>query len=356
MRRKLIKVLAVLLLVGFLVYLFYSPQLEFDVLENPNRANHQQPEKPKNVNQNEGQNPPLESGVGTYIGKSLNQITSQFGTPDRIYSFQQGYRKYIYKGDKRYIIFAVKDDKVKSVYVTGKNTEKLTGPIKINEQASDLFDKFSINTEPQFKVNGQTYHYELSDKDVKTQALIQFDDTFAQVFIDQQKNKVLGLRYLDKEALADMNPYAQNNEETTSQDTEASEEEGARPADQNVNERLTLYELTNEMRQLNECQPLKVNDTLENVATVDLFNYGNQKNTEFTEENLINLMKQTPLNYQSVSQNVGYNFNDVPTLVHSWINSDVHRSRMLNAKYVEMGGEVQYQYYMLIFLEKGENA
>ncbi|MDA3096933.1 CAP-associated domain-containing protein, partial [Staphylococcus pseudintermedius] len=146
MRRKLIKVLAVLLLVGFLVYLFYSPQLEFDVLENPNRANHQQPEKPKNVNQNEGQNPPLESGVGTYIGKSLNQITSQFGTPDRIYSFQQGYRKYIYKGDKRYIIFAVKDDKVKSVYVTGKNTEKLTGPIKINEQASDLFDKFSINT------------------------------------------------------------------------------------------------------------------------------------------------------------------------------------------------------------------
>lgn len=74
-----------------------------------------------------------------------------------------------------------------------------------------------------------------------------------------------------------MNPYAQNNEETTSQETEASEEEGARPADQNVNERLTLYELTNEMRQLNERQPLKVNDTLENVATVDLFNYGNQK-------------------------------------------------------------------------------
>ncbi|MEJ7541143.1 CAP-associated domain-containing protein [Staphylococcus intermedius] len=356
MRRKLIKVLAVLLLVGFLVYLFYSPQLEFDVLENPNRTNHQQPEKPKNVNQNDGQNPQLETGVGTYIGKSLNQITSQFGTPDRIYSSQHGYHQYIYHGDNRYMIFSLKKDKVKSVYVTGEGTEKLSGPIKINAKATDLFDKFSINTEPQFKVNGQTYHYELSDKDVKTQALIQFDDTFAQVFIDQQKNKVLGLRYLDKEALADMDPYAQNDGEETPQPTEKSTEADVRPPDQNVNERLTLYELTNEMRKLNERQPLKVNDTLENVATVDLFNYSNQKNTEFTEENLLNLMKQTPLNYKSVSQNVGYNFNDVPTLVHSWINSDIHRSRMLNSKYVEMGGEVQRQYYMLIFLEKGENA
>lgn len=356
MRRKLIKVLAVLLLVGFLVYLFYSPQLEFDVLENPNRANHTQPEKPKNVPQNEGQNPQLKSGVGTYIGKSLDQVTSQFGTPDRIYSFRKDYKKYVYKGENRYLIFAVKNEKVKSVYVTGRDTDKLTGPIQINEHASDLFDRFSINTEPQFKVNGQTYHYELSDKDVKTQALIQFDDTFAQVFIDQQKNKVLGLRYLDKEALADTNPYAQNNENDASQETEESAEEEGRPADQNVNERITLYELTNEMRKLNERQPLKVSDTLEDVATVDLFNYGNQKNTEFTEENLINLVKQTPLNYKSVSQNVGYNFNDVPTLVHSWINSDVHRSRMLNTKYAEMGGEVQRQYYMLIFLEEGESA
>ena len=34
------------------------------------------------------------------------------------------------------------------------------------------------------------------------------------------------------------------------------------------------------------------------------------------------------------------------------MNSDIHRSRMLNNKYDEMGGEVMKDYYSLIFLEK----
>ena len=37
MRNLLIKVIGVLLLITFLIYLFYSPRLKFDVLENPNK-------------------------------------------------------------------------------------------------------------------------------------------------------------------------------------------------------------------------------------------------------------------------------------------------------------------------------
>ena len=44
------------------------------------------------------------------------------------------------------------------------------------------------------------------------------------------------------------------------------------------------------------------------------------------------------IDFIATSQNVGYDFNDVPTLIHSWMNSDIHRSRMLNKKYNEMGG------------------
>ena len=49
---------------------------------------------------------------------------------------------------------------------------------------------------------------------------------------------------------------------------------------------------------------------------------------------------------------MGYDFDDVPTLIHSWMNSDIHRSRMLNKKYNEMGGEVMRNYYSLIFVQK----
>ena len=34
------------------------------------------------------------------------------------------------------------------------------------------------------------------------------------------------------------------------------------------------------------------------------------------------------------------------------MNSDIHRSRLLNSKYDEMGGDVMRDYYSLIFLEK----
>ena len=57
------------------------------------------------------------------------------------------------------------------------------------------------------------------------------------------------------------------------------------------------------------------------------------------------------ISFISTSQNVGYDFDDVPTLIHSWMNSDMHRSRMLNTKYEEMGGEVMKDYYSLIFLK-----
>ena len=47
---------------------------------------------------------------------------------------------------------------------------------------------------------------------------------------------------------------------------------------------------------------------------------------------------------------MGYDFDDVPTLIHSWMNSDIHRSRMLNKKYNEMGGEVMRNIHL--FLQK----
>ena len=39
MTKLVIKILGVVFLITFLIYLFYSPRLKFDVLENPNNNN-----------------------------------------------------------------------------------------------------------------------------------------------------------------------------------------------------------------------------------------------------------------------------------------------------------------------------
>ncbi|UEX89442.1 CAP domain-containing protein [Staphylococcus ratti] len=354
MKSIIFKMLGVILFIGFLIYLFYSPNLEFDVLENPNRSN----DSAKRNNapqhkQNEGENSTLTKGVGTLVGKSMNKVTEKYGQADRTYSFEKDYENYIFHREDMYLIITAKNHKVISVYVTGEGSKTKVGPIDINSPADKIYNSFSINTEPQFKLNGREYHYELSDEDIKTQALIQFGDIYEQVFIDQQTNRVIGLRFLDKEALVAMNPYAQNESSMLSED-EVDKKEAHKNPDQDVNQRLTLYELTNEMRQLYHRKPLTVEGKLESVANVNLFNTLSNGNTTFTESNLIDVLDQADLHYNSVSQNVAYNFTDIPTLAHSWMNSDVHRSRMLNEKYTKMGSEIDRQYFILIFLEEEE--
>lgn len=352
MKSIIFKVVGVILLVVFLVYLFYSPKLEFDVLENPNQSkdviNRSNTPKPKST---EGENPKIKEGVGTLVGASMKNVTKKWGQADRTYTFEHDFKNFIFHRNGTYLIVTAKNNVVKSIYVTGLGSKTHTGPIKINSRADQIYNSFSINTEPQFKINGRDYHYELSDEDVKTQALIQFDDLYAQVFIDQQTNRVIGLRFLDKEALAAMNPYKKNEPDLLTED-EVDKKEASKSADQDVNQRLTLYELTNEMRQLYHQKPLKIEGKLESVANVNLFNMLSTDNRSFTEASLMSVLDQTDLHYRNVSQNVAYNFNDIPTLTHSWMNSDAHRSRMLNEKYTTMGGEIDRQYFILIFLEE----
>ncbi|REH96089.1 SCP-like extracellular protein [Staphylococcus felis] len=354
MKSLIIKIIGIMLLVVFLVYLFYSPQLEFDVLENPNRSTSKTDHNDKAPQSNQNMNPKITSGLGTLIGKPMDKVTEKLGQADRTYHYMKKYKTFIFQQKDAYIIVLSKAGKVNAIYMTGEGSRKMSGPIKVNDNATNLYNSYSMNTEPHFEVNQKAYHFELSDFDTKTQALIQFDDIYTQVFIDQQRNKIQGIRFLDKEALADINPYSEQNDDPLTKE-ELDQEAERQTADQTKNQLLTLYDLTNEMRKLNHREPLRVNATLENVATVDLFDVVDGGSAEFKEGRLTDLVNQTRLDYQTVSQNVGYNFNDVPTVVHGWINSDTHRSRMLNKLYDEMGGEVDRHYYMLIFLEKGED-
>ncbi|MCS4486743.1 CAP-associated domain-containing protein [Staphylococcus americanisciuri] len=351
MKRLLIKIFGVFLFIGFLVYLFYAPRLEFDVLENPNKQVEQRYQKANlPVRTSDIDNPKLKEGIGTLVGQSMGQVTKKYGQADRTYHYFKDYRTFVYHRQKAYILVMAKGDTVKSVYMTGQPSKDESGPIEIGQDAAKLYDNLSLITECEFDLDGKHYHYELSDTDVKTQALMQFDNRFAQVFIDQQSNKITGVRYLDKEALVAINPYSSNEE--SEENMVQSEEQNP---DQNSNQLLTLYELTNEMRKLHQREPLKINSALENVATVQLFQATNKSSAEFTENNLVSLVNETPFTYQTLSQNVGYNFSDIPTLVNSWMNSDTHRSRLLSGQYDEMGGKISDNYFLLIFAERGDD-
>lgn len=349
MVKLFIKIIGVIFLITFLIYLFYSPRLQFDVLENPNKSEHR--DKPNNTynssKESNNENPLPKRGIGTWIGKNISYLTNQFGQADRTYPYKNGYVNYIFKKEKQYYIVLTKNNKIKSVYGTGERAR--IAPLKVKDDASQIFDDISINQEPSIKVNGKTYDFELSDEDIKTQTLIKFGDIYAQVYVDQQSNSIIGMRYLDKEALALFKPYRLQGENANEDNKEKNDKT---PYEQNPNQLMTLYEITNEMRKLKGIQPMKVNSDIAHIASINLYEAINNDSGVFTEDALNNQLDSQNIKFKTASQNVGYDFDDVPTLIHSWMNSDIHRSRMLNKKYDEMGGEAMKDYYSLIFVEE----
>ena len=76
----------------FLIYLFYSPRLKFDVLENPNKSNKSNHSEQFQKSNKNVENPKPKHGIGTWIGKDIKFMTKHYGQADRTYPFKYGYK------------------------------------------------------------------------------------------------------------------------------------------------------------------------------------------------------------------------------------------------------------------------
>ncbi|MCU5745687.1 CAP-associated domain-containing protein [Staphylococcus sp. SQ8-PEA] len=348
MGRIILKVLGVIVVILVIIYLFYSPRLKFDVLKNPNKHSSISSDKAHpSHHTEEAQNTMPKHGIGTWVGKSLNKLTKKFGQADRVYPFYNSYKNYVFKRKNQYYIVSVKDNIIKSVYATGKDVN--VQPLKIMESGSHIYENLSINTEPTIRTHHKKYDIELSDHDMKTQALVKFGQIYAQIYMDEQTNEILAVRYLDSEALMNFKPYQTLNDTET---REFNHDDKSSPYEQNSNQLLTLYEVTNEMRKLKGLRPLKVDKDVSRIAFLNLYQATSKEDVEFREDVLEDQLKERNILFKSAGQNVGSDFNDVPTLINSWLNSDIHRSRLLSTDYSQMGGEVNDSYYNLIFIEE----
>ena len=98
MKKLIIKIIGVLLLICFLIYLFYSPRLKFDVLENPNKDSTKTTQN-ENINKNEEsvENPMPKEGIGTWVGQNLKKLTNTYGQAERVYSYKGDFKNYIFQ-------------------------------------------------------------------------------------------------------------------------------------------------------------------------------------------------------------------------------------------------------------------
>ncbi|WP_414051237.1 CAP-associated domain-containing protein [Macrococcus animalis] len=349
MKSILIKLLLIILMGVFLFYLFYSPSLKFDVLENPAKEKVLH-EKIKPTSNKTVKHPKLRQGLGVYIGADINVFTKKYGYPKRIYDSNFNYKNFVYEFKNQYYIVGVQNEKIVMLYATGLLAKSY--PFKIGQSADNIFNGNAIVSEPVIRTEQGEFQFQLTEVDIKTQTLIQYDNLFLQVYIDRISNKVMAIRYIEPDTLIDMQPYAMSSNGETIEKTLDELKHTNDEVTINSNKVLTMFEITNYMRQINGRKALETNELINHVAQFQVasLNINKKEKVKQVEDEIGSELNKLDIEYLHLSQNIAFNFDDVPSLINSWLNSDEHRENMLNKNINEMGGGISGSYYSLIFI------
>lgn len=350
MKSIVIKLLLIFFMGIFLFYLFYSPTLKFDVLENPAKEKITQ-NKIKNVPKNTVKRPKLNKGIGVFIGENIDKFTEQFGYPKRIYDSNYHYRNFVYEFKDQYYILGVQHKKIVMIYGTGKEANSY--PFTIGQSAGDIFNGNAIVSEPLIQTKTGEFQFQLTEVDIKTQPLIQYENLFMQVYIDRISNKVMAVRYIDPETLIDMQPYAMSSNGETIEKDKTKEIHTKDEVAINSNKVLTMFEITNYMRKIHGRNSLETNELINHVAQFQVASLNKEDDPEVkqVEDEIGSELNKLDIHYKHLSQNIAFNFDDVSSLINSWLNSDEHRENLLYRDINEMGGGISGSYYSLIFID-----
>jgi len=355
LKNIIIKVVAITILIIVLFYLFYSPKLEFDVLKNPNYSHDKANENyyEQQAEKSTG-NAKLKEGVGTYVYKNIKEVINDLGQPDRVYKAEHGRKNYVFKNKEHYYLISTKNDKVSSVFATGNKVN--VSPIKMKQDATKIFNGTNIDMEPDIESTYGKYQLELSERDIKTQLLIKYGNVYTQVLIDSETNEVMGVQFMDSDVVVENAPFSMSKingdkdnklKRTDKQDFQA-----------HINKDLSLLEIVNEIREMKDVKPLQINDQLTYITQMeaDLIedDINEEEAVKSLEDGITKHINNQKIEYESINQNLAYNFYDVPTLINSWLNNNTYREKLLGSQYDEFGAGNSREYYSLVFKENKE--
>ncbi|WP_404408963.1 CAP domain-containing protein [Jeotgalibacillus malaysiensis] len=338
--------IGVVILVIFLIGFYNGPSFqENEELEN----------EPFNVDSNENAEIPAsegltrpKTGVSVYIGGSVESLTSEYGEPERMDPGRNGLTWFIYMVENGYMQAAVKNDEVKALFVMGNAYDST--PYFSGQSVQEIYQFTMINSEIIVEDNGRVYQLELSEQDLHTRLLVQFEDIYAQLMIDSVSNSLMGVYYLDKETLLDQQPYEGS-------------VEGGPLADQDqlildevnkANER-QMFDIVNFIREKNGLNELIWDDQLAEAAR-DLSQTREQLSAESPDETsgLSDRLDILDRNYKSAAENTASQYYLTPAVVHGWLNSESHRNTMLDDTFTHTGSGVYGSYYTQDFVQFDE--
>ncbi len=293
-------------------------------------------------------------GISTLIGKSVKEVRTLYGNPARIDPSIYGYEWWVYnKSFSDYMLIGVKEDKVTQAFAIGNHVD--TSPYKIGQSLEDIYRFTLVQSEVTMNIGDNTYIFSLNENDIKTRLLVQFDDLFAMLYIDQKDQQLEAVRFSDSQTLLLHKPYdiLYSGEVIESKTPSSNLQVKADRATA-----IQVVEITNILRLRHGLRVLESDVNLQNLA--DMHSEEMAKNNIVTNDNFEiprfkDKLKEASLDFNRAGGNTAAFYFDAGEAVNGWLNSPDHRQTLLGRSYTHTGVGVYSNYYTQNFIEKKDN-
>lgn len=347
MRKKLLSLFILLIIV---VAVVQNIQNEFFRLDSDKV--HTMSSKPVNsvkVDEHSKASSVYEKKLYELIGKDSKDVIELLGQPARIDVSEYDYDWWIYNEPlSGYCQIGIEGDKVVTAFVMGDNHN--ISPFKIGQPKSSLEDIVDISEKVEFQVDDNLYQFELTAEEQEMVPLIHYKNIWAQVYIDKFSERVSSIRFLDAETLVKIRPY----ELVYRGELISAKEIDPKMWDKIENGKAhQILDMTNVLRVRNGLSRVDWDQPTAVVAyshSREMFEEEYFSHSSPTNGDLSARLLSGGVLFKSAGENIAARYVDAISAVEGWLNSEGHRTTLLNKDFTHLGVGVYDKYYTQNFI------
>lgn len=347
--RTIYKIGIAVVIVGIITYYTTSSVKENDVLEGPTVAE----PLPQELNVDYDALTRPTTGVSTYIGQDVAQLTKQYGEPHRVDVSEVNDEWYVYNDTyETFMLVGIEKGKVAQIYVGGAAIDM--APFSVGQPIDELYRSMIIQSEVNVPIGENMYSFTLSEQDLHQRLLIAYEGLYAQVYLSEAQGTVQGVRFLDAETLVTQQPYEMifMGELVTKAPPTSYQQ-----VDIHIAQAKQLSDLANVARTREELLPLVHELKLDELASThseEMAQEGYLSSESPTNGDIKQQLEQAAITYEKAGSNVALSYVDAIEAMHGWLNSPSHRDMIMQPTFTHIGSGVFLNNYTQIFIEQAE--
>ncbi|WP_010097895.1 CAP domain-containing protein [Ornithinibacillus scapharcae] len=306
----------------------------------------------KTVPENIIKNQKFQGEIYQWIGKNTNELVEELGEPIRKDQSSYGYTWWVYTNKQtQYIQFGVKEDKIETIYATGKDIQ--IQPFSVGDSYKSVEKELEFTEEVTYSNGISSYTFLLDEKDMEMRPLVKLSDNlFLQVYFDTFTDKLSSVRIMTGDVLLTQRPYGLRYRGKLPEGPNLTQKEWDE-IEHGMEQQ--IFDITNVIRHSFDRKTLSWEDNVSEVAFLHSKDMADKNYFSHYSPNgngLKERLEAKDIAYFSAGENIAAQYIDAPAAVEGWLNSKGHREALLNSDYTHLGVGVYRLYYTQNFLTK----